>query len=79
VVLLLCYANVMLGILLLAPVAAEARLPDWLFPVRGKWLRYLLTGAGILLLLPAYPLLCVVAASITPAFLGERVLDAIAD
>lgn len=40
------------GPLLLILANSDRPLPEWCFPVRGRWLRYLLGGFGVLLGLP---------------------------
>lgn len=45
------------------------RLPEWLFPVRGRWLRCLFAGAGVVLLVISAPLWACIVVPLMAALL----------
>jgi hypothetical protein len=71
----LCFAGCFVGVLLLLMANSETPLPEWLFPVRGRWLRYLLAGSGVLL---ALPLLLSLALVFSPLLLIWGVTELVA-
>ncbi len=63
------------GALLLAAVLlallVEAPLPEWVFPVRGRWLKYLLFGAACVALVALACLLPILVRAVNAAPLGR--------
>ncbi|MCC2668949.1 MAG: hypothetical protein K0Q72_1420 [Armatimonadetes bacterium] len=55
------------GLLVLVLSFQSSGLPAWLFPVRGRWLAYLLRGLGLFLMLPWLPFLPMLIAGVAVA------------
>ena len=57
-----CIALVMMAVLSLALTEVLWKItPEWLYPVRGRWRRYLLTGCTMLALIGLFVLISAMA------------------
>lgn len=58
--------------------AGDLRPPEWLFPLKGRWLRYFFKGAGIFLLVLTSPFwIWFIGPLIAVAWISERIINAI--
>lgn len=69
---ILLLVSIYVGAISLTLALSDGPLPEWLFPVRGRWLRYFLGGIGLLL---ALPILLPVALTFSPLWVVIGLCD----